>query len=102
MCKLQDTKEKTHAFRRIDIRLLPHDQYYCALLYFTGSDMFNKDMRGHALEKGFTLNEYTIRPLGSTGLFMSQLLDIKAVCSKLMRLKQQICILVKRSIVRIV
>lgn len=24
-------------------------------------------MRGHALEKGFTLNEYTIRPLGVTG-----------------------------------
>lgn len=24
-------------------------------------------MRAHALEKGFTLNEYTIRPVGSTG-----------------------------------
>uniref|UniRef100_A0A8C2KBR0 Uncharacterized protein n=1 Tax=Cyprinus carpio TaxID=7962 RepID=A0A8C2KBR0_CYPCA len=24
-------------------------------------------MRTHALEKGFTLNEYTIRPLGVTG-----------------------------------
>lgn len=67
VCKLPDT-EKKHAYRRIDIRLLPHDQYYCALLYFTGSDMFNKNMRGVALEKGFTLNEYTIRPLGSTGV----------------------------------
>lgn len=48
-------------------RILPHDQYYCALLYFTGSDVFNKNMRAHALEQGFTLNEYTLRPLGSTG-----------------------------------
>ncbi|CAC5423489.1 POLB [Mytilus coruscus] len=54
-------------YRRIDIRLIPFDQYYCALLYFTGSDVFNKNMRAHALEKGFTLNEYTLRPLGSTG-----------------------------------
>ena len=44
-------------------RLLPIDQYYCGILYFTGSDVFNKNMRAHALEKGFTLNEYSIRPL---------------------------------------
>ncbi|KAG7177706.1 DNA polymerase beta-like [Homarus americanus] len=54
--------------RRLDIRLLPHDQYYCGILYFTGSDMFNKAMRQHALDKGFTLNEYCIRPVGSTGV----------------------------------
>ena len=50
-------------FRRIDIRILPADQFYCGVLYFTGSDLFNKEMRAHALEKGFTLNEYSIRPL---------------------------------------
>ncbi|KAG5870115.1 hypothetical protein JTB14_025998 [Gonioctena quinquepunctata] len=54
--------------RRLDIRLTPHDQYYCSILYFTGSDMFNKAMRTHALENGFTLNEYTLRPVGSTGV----------------------------------
>lgn len=48
-------------------RLIPKDQYYCGVLYFTGSDIFNKNMRTHALEKGFTLNEYTLRPLGVTG-----------------------------------
>ena len=57
VCKL-----KKH-FRRLDIRLLPKDQYFCGVLYFTGSDMFNKNMRSHALDIGFTLNEYTIRPL---------------------------------------
>jgi DNA polymerase beta len=44
-------------------RLLPKDQYFCGVLYFTGSDVFNKTMRARALEKGFTLNEYSIRPL---------------------------------------
>ena len=57
----------TPAYRRIDIRLIPIDQYYFGTLYFTGSDIFNKTMRGHALEKGFTLNEYSIRPVGDTG-----------------------------------
>ena len=50
-------------FRRLDIRLLPYDQYYCGILYFTGSDQFNKAMRSHALDQGFTLNEYSLRPL---------------------------------------
>lgn len=59
--------KKDSPHRRIDIRLIPNDQYYCGILYFTGSDMFNKQMRTHALEKGFTLNEYSIRPMGVTG-----------------------------------
>ncbi|CAG9770196.1 unnamed protein product [Ceutorhynchus assimilis] len=54
--------------RRLDIRFQPYDQYYCSILYFTGSDMFNKRMRAHALEQGFTLNEYMLRPVGSTGV----------------------------------
>ncbi|KAL1501552.1 hypothetical protein ABEB36_006853 [Hypothenemus hampei] len=54
--------------RRLDIRFQPYDQYYCSLLYFTGSDVFNQNMRSHALEQGFTLNEYTLRPLGCTGV----------------------------------
>ncbi|XP_017762148.1 PREDICTED: DNA polymerase beta-like [Eufriesea mexicana] len=54
-------------FRRIDIRLVSYDQYYCAVLYFTGSDLFNKDMRAHALEKHYTLNEYTLKHLTSEG-----------------------------------
>ena len=55
-------------FRRLDIRLIPHDQYACGILYFTGSDMFNKNMRAQALDVGFTLNEYSLRPVGSTGV----------------------------------
>lgn len=69
VCRLPKGDDgKEGLFRRIDIRLIPHDQFYCALLYFTGSDMFNRDMRQHALDQGFTLNEYCIRPVGSTGV----------------------------------
>lgn len=50
-------------YRRLDIRLLGHDQYYCGVLYFTGSPIFNTNMRLHALDIGFTLNEYSLRPM---------------------------------------
>ncbi|XP_048369143.1 DNA polymerase beta [Sphaerodactylus townsendi] len=69
VCRLPSKDEEANiSFRRLDIRLIPKDQYYCGVLYFTGSDIFNKNMRAHALEMGFTLNEYTIRPLGVTGV----------------------------------
>ncbi|KAM4748222.1 DNA polymerase beta [Rhinophrynus dorsalis] len=68
VCQLPPDGDKEYPHRRIDIRLIPKDQYYCGVLYFTGSDIFNKNMRTHALEKGFTLNEYTLRPLGVTGI----------------------------------
>ncbi|XP_061448966.1 DNA polymerase beta isoform X1 [Rhineura floridana] len=69
VCRLPSKDEETdYPYRRIDIRLIPKDQYYCGVLYFTGSDIFNKNMRARALEMGFTLNEYTIRPLGITGV----------------------------------
>lgn len=64
VCKLKD--DPTH--RRLDIRVIPVDQFFCGLLYFTGSDLFNQQMRTEALEKGFTINEYSIRPVGSTGV----------------------------------
>ncbi|XP_032457622.1 DNA polymerase beta isoform X5 [Nasonia vitripennis] len=63
VCKLDDEKP----YRRLDIRLAPHDQYYCAVLYFTGSDLFNQKMRAHALENKYTLNEYTLKKLTTEG-----------------------------------
>merc|ERR1711915_205263 len=58
VCKL----DSDSIARRLDIRLLPHDQFYCGVLYFTGSDVFNKSMRAWAIDQGFTLNEYSLRP----------------------------------------
>jgi DNA polymerase beta len=46
--------------RRIDIRFVPKDVLGSAMLYFTGSGDFNKNMRTFALKKGYTINEYGI------------------------------------------
>ncbi|KAL7672832.1 hypothetical protein ACOME3_007712 [Neoechinorhynchus agilis] len=64
VCRLSNQ----HIHRRIDIRLFPADEYFCAVFYFTGSANFNKRFRVKCLEKGFTLNEYCIRRIGSTGV----------------------------------
>eukprot|EP01094_Clydonella_sp_ATCC50884_P003292 TRINITY_DN1254_c0_g1_i1.p1 TRINITY_DN1254_c0_g1~~TRINITY_DN1254_c0_g1_i1.p1 ORF type:complete len:349 (+),score=125.50 TRINITY_DN1254_c0_g1_i1:217-1263(+) len=54
--------------RRIDIRLFEYENYWCGLLYFTGSGYFNRQMRMIALERGYTLNESSICPVGETGV----------------------------------
>jgi DNA polymerase/3'-5' exonuclease PolX len=48
------------SLRRIDIRFIPQESYYTAVLYFTGSGEFNRRMRGVALSMGYTLNEYRL------------------------------------------
>jgi DNA polymerase/3'-5' exonuclease PolX len=49
---------KNNPVRRIDIRFVPYESYYSALLYFTGSMELNKKMRNIAKEKGLKLSEY--------------------------------------------
>jgi DNA polymerase/3'-5' exonuclease PolX len=44
--------------RRIDIRIFPTESYYPAILYFTGSKDFNRQMRLNAIAHDYTLNEY--------------------------------------------
>ena len=51
-------KYKKNPVRRIDIRYIPYNSYYSALLYFTGSGNFNKKMRNIAIELGYKLSEY--------------------------------------------
>lgn len=60
VCK---SKEDTF-FRRIDIKVYPKEQYGFALLYFTGSDYFNRSMRLLAEQKGFTLSDHGLAPIG--------------------------------------
>lgn len=43
-----------------DLRVVSNDEYACALAYFTGSKEHNVAMRGRALERGYTLNEYRL------------------------------------------
>ena len=44
--------------RRLDILYSSPDEYAFAILYFTGSKMFNIGMRRHALSMGLSLNEH--------------------------------------------
>lgn len=56
-------KFKKNPVRRIDIRYIPYESYYTALLYFTGSGSFNKKMRRLAEQLGYLLNEYGLYKL---------------------------------------
>ena len=55
---------KDYKARRVDFLITPEHEYACALLYFTGSDMFNVAFRQHALQKGYTLNEHFLASMG--------------------------------------
>ncbi|CAF1117886.1 unnamed protein product [Rotaria magnacalcarata] len=70
VCQIDTSK----LHRRIDIRVFPSEQYYCALLYFTGNDQLNRHMRIVAQEQGYKLNEYSIQKVGSTGTLSKPLL----------------------------
>lgn len=66
---------KPHIHRRIDIMFICHDQYYCGLLHFTGSDFFNNQLRSYAIEKGFHLSEFAITKKPSSS-------PLKVTCEK--------------------
>lgn len=57
--------------RRIDILYVKPDEYPFAILYFTGSKIFNIKMRKIALDKGYTMNEHGLKLKNSTdGVFI--------------------------------
>lgn len=62
ICKLQGVS------RRLDLLLTPDEEYAYAILYFTGSDLFNVAFRNHALQMGYTLNEHCLTPLTDDSL----------------------------------
>lgn len=43
--------------RRLDIKFYPRHQFPFALLYFTGSDHFNRSMRNFAKRKGYSMSD---------------------------------------------
>jgi DNA polymerase beta len=49
--------------RRVDIMVTSSNDYPFAVLYFTGSQAHNIKMRNVALELGYSLSEYGLRPL---------------------------------------
>ena len=62
VCQLDDP---TH--HRIDIKHYPIEQYAFALMYFTGSDLFNRQMRMVAHNKGLMLSDHGLKPKERNG-----------------------------------
>ena len=64
--------------RRLDLLMVPQAEFAYAILYFTGSDLFNVAFRAHALEKGYTMNEHGMTPTatGPVPPFMKEERDI--------------------------
>ena len=51
-------KYKNKPIRRLDIRLIPYESIYPAIIYFTGSNLLNQNMRKIAKKLGYKLSEY--------------------------------------------
>ena len=51
-------KLRGHSARRLDFMFTTKEEYPFAVLYFTGSKIFNTLMRGQALKMGYTMNEH--------------------------------------------
>jgi DNA polymerase/3'-5' exonuclease PolX len=51
-----------HPVRRLDLLMTPQVEFPYAILYFTGSQKFNVAFRKYALQKGYTINEHTMKP----------------------------------------
>ena len=47
-------------YRRLDLKIYPPEEYAYALLYFTGSDHFNRSMRHYAKARGYSLSDHGI------------------------------------------
>jgi DNA polymerase (family 10) len=50
---------------QVDVRLIEKDSFGAALIYFTGSKEHNVNLRGRAIDMGYTLNEYAMTTLKS-------------------------------------
>jgi DNA polymerase beta len=57
VCKL-DGYDK---YRRIDFLLTPAEEYPFGILYFTGNDKFNVDLRNRAIDMGYSLSQHGLK-----------------------------------------
>ena len=50
-------------YRRIDIMYTTPEEYPFAVFYFTGSDEFNKKIRKEIVDRGMSINEYSLKDM---------------------------------------
>ena len=81
-CQLK-TNNHEYNIRRIDMRYIPYDSYYSALLYFTGGAVFNKRMRALAEQLGYLLNEYGLYKLNGNKKIKIKITSEKDIFDKL-------------------
>eukprot|EP00759_Apiculatamorpha_spiralis_P009696 PhF_6_TR16927/c0_g1_i1/m.25450/K03512/POLL; DNA polymerase lambda len=60
-CPCTHTEDGDHLPRRLDVKVYPKQQYPFAILYFTGSDYFNRSMRLYCQKKGLSLSDKDLR-----------------------------------------
>lgn len=60
---------KSSIAHRIDILIIPKEEWYYALMYFTGSQKFNILMRQRALELGYSLNEHGMKNIETNEVY---------------------------------
>lgn len=53
----------SHLCRRLDIKVYPRALFPFAILYFTGSDYFNRSMRLYCQKKGMSLSDKDLKPV---------------------------------------
>jgi NAD-dependent DNA ligase len=54
-----------HVARRVDFLFCSKEEYPFSLLYFTGSKLFNTNMRAHALTLGYSMNEHGLTKMAN-------------------------------------
>jgi DNA polymerase (family 10) len=57
---------------QVDLRVVPEPAFGAALMYFTGSKGHNIALRQRALDRGLTLNEYSLSELGTETVVASR------------------------------
>lgn len=57
VCRLPGPSQR---HRRLDVIVVPFNEFACALMYFTGSAHFNRSMRALAKTKNMSLSEHSL------------------------------------------
>ena len=70
------TAIRTHDGLQVDLRVLDPARWGTALQYFTGSQAHNIRLRGLALDRGFSLSEYSLKRKDGTELLCASEQDV--------------------------